>query len=148
MNKFLLLTSRKVLPTLRTFCPNGVQNAQTVVHFAHFRPGWQHVTRSRCPCTRSSFSHWGLNCNPLVCCSASVLHSRSTRYNWDQPPDINAVTWCPSAMHAVKFLYTATFYLGLKIATLCFRQMYLPWLGPSCDITRSTVRLLWGASCL
>ena len=30
-------TSRKVLPTFQTFCPVGVQIAQTVVHFAHFQ---------------------------------------------------------------------------------------------------------------
>ena len=33
MNIFFLPTSRKVLPTFRTYCPHGVQVAQTVVHF-------------------------------------------------------------------------------------------------------------------
>ena len=31
-------TSRKKWPTFQTFCPVGVQDAQTVVHIAHF-PG-------------------------------------------------------------------------------------------------------------
>ena len=37
MNKFVLPTSTKVLPTVQTFCPVGIQIAQTVVHFAHFQ---------------------------------------------------------------------------------------------------------------
>ena len=37
MNKFFLPTSRKVLATFQTFCPDGVHFAQTVVHFAHFQ---------------------------------------------------------------------------------------------------------------
>ena len=36
INKLFLPTSRKVLTTFQTFCPVGVQIAQTVVHFAHF----------------------------------------------------------------------------------------------------------------
>ena len=35
-HKFLLPTSRKVLSTFQTFCPVGVQVAQTVLHFAQF----------------------------------------------------------------------------------------------------------------
>ena len=38
-------------------------------------------------------------------------------------------------MQAVKFLYIATFHWALKIATLCFRQINLPWLWTSSDIT-------------
>ena len=34
---FFLSTSRTVLPTFQTFCPDGVRFAQTVVHFAHFQ---------------------------------------------------------------------------------------------------------------
>ena len=37
MNKTNLPTSRIVLPTFQTFCPFGVQIAQTVIHFAHFQ---------------------------------------------------------------------------------------------------------------
>ena len=37
MNKLFLPTSGKVLSTFQTFCPVGVQVAQTVVHFAHFQ---------------------------------------------------------------------------------------------------------------
>ena len=37
MIQFFFPTSRKVLPTFQTFCPVGVQIAQTVVHFAHFQ---------------------------------------------------------------------------------------------------------------
>ena len=37
MNKFVLPTSRKVLSTFHSFCPVGVQFAQTVVPFAHFQ---------------------------------------------------------------------------------------------------------------
>ena len=37
MNNFFLPTSRKVLPTFQTFCPDGVHFAQTVVHFVHFQ---------------------------------------------------------------------------------------------------------------
>ena len=33
MNISFLPTSRKVLPTVQTFCPDGVQIAQTVIHF-------------------------------------------------------------------------------------------------------------------
>ena len=41
MNKFFLPTSRKDLSTFQTFCPVGVQYAQTVVHLPtfKFRPG-------------------------------------------------------------------------------------------------------------
>ena len=41
MNNFFLPTSRKVLSTFQTFCLVGVQVAQMLVHFAHFklRPG-------------------------------------------------------------------------------------------------------------
>ena len=34
---FFLPTSRKVLPTIQTFCPVGAHFAQTVVLFAHFQ---------------------------------------------------------------------------------------------------------------
>ena len=37
MNKKQLRTSRTVLPTFQTFCPDGVHFAQTVVHFSHFQ---------------------------------------------------------------------------------------------------------------
>ena len=37
MNKFFLPTSRNVLPTFQSFCPDGVHFAQTVVLFAHFQ---------------------------------------------------------------------------------------------------------------
>ena len=124
-----------------------VQTAQTVVHFAHFQvqaqlalPG--STSRAHCAhaCSQVSvYSHLSLGpqgCNPLLCLSASVLHSRSVRYNWDQPDTI-AVTWHPSAMHAVKFLYTATFHWGPKIATLCFRQMYLHWFCSDLDLAVS-----------
>ena len=36
MDKKIWPTSRKILPTFQTFCPDGGQFAQTVVHFAHF----------------------------------------------------------------------------------------------------------------
>ena len=39
MNKFFLPTSRTVLPIFQTFCLVEVHFAQTVVHFAQFRPG-------------------------------------------------------------------------------------------------------------
>ena len=41
MNKLFLPTSRNVLPTFQTFCPDGVQFAQKVVHLPTFkiRPG-------------------------------------------------------------------------------------------------------------
>ena len=71
-----------------------VQTAQTVVHFAHFQvqaqlalPG--STSRAHCAhaCSQVSvYSHLSLGpqgCNPLLCLSASVLHSRSVRYNWD-----------------------------------------------------------------
>ena len=63
-----LPTSRKVLPTFRTFRPDGVQ---MVIHFAHFQ----------------------------------VQARLAARHAFTMP------------MHAVKFLYTATFYSGLKVAT-------------------------------
>ena len=78
--------------------------------------------------------------NPLLCSSASVLDSRSARY-WDQP-DTTAVTWSECQCrpcNAVKFLHTATFHWGLKITTLCFRQMHLLWLGPSSHVTNSAL---------
>ena len=37
MNNLFLPTSRHVLPIFQTFCPVGVQIAQTVVRFAHFQ---------------------------------------------------------------------------------------------------------------
>ena len=37
MNKFFLPISRKVLPTFRTFCPDGVWSAQMGSLFAHFQ---------------------------------------------------------------------------------------------------------------
>ena len=37
MNITKLPTSRNVLPTFQTFCPVGIQVAQTVFHFAHFQ---------------------------------------------------------------------------------------------------------------
>ena len=40
MNNFFLptwATSKNVLPTFQTFCPDGDHFAQTVVHFAHFQ---------------------------------------------------------------------------------------------------------------
>ena len=37
MNKKKLPTSRNVLPTFQTFCPDGVRFAQTVIHFANFQ---------------------------------------------------------------------------------------------------------------
>ena len=37
MNNSFLPTSRKVLPTFQTFCPVGIQIAQTVDQFAHFQ---------------------------------------------------------------------------------------------------------------
>ena len=63
MNIFLL-TSKEDLPTFRTFCPDGVQTAQMLVHFDHFQ----------------------------------VHALLATRHVFTVP------------MHAVKFLYTATFH--------------------------------------
>ena len=37
MNYYFLPTSRNVLPTYQTFCPVGVQIAQTVVHLPFFK---------------------------------------------------------------------------------------------------------------
>ena len=37
MNNFFLPNSRKVLPTFRTFCPDGVRSAQMGYRFAHFQ---------------------------------------------------------------------------------------------------------------
>ena len=37
MNDLFLPTSRNDLPTFQTFCPVGVQIAQTVVHFTNFQ---------------------------------------------------------------------------------------------------------------
>ena len=47
-----LSSSGKVLPTFQTFCLDGVQIAQTVVHFAHF----QNQARKRC------VLGWGWGC--------------------------------------------------------------------------------------
>ena len=138
----------------------------TVVHFSTCTSSGPDGSVSRVHCASSVPMH-GIACvqvsvsyhhlslgpqvnNPLFCRSAFVLHSRSARYNWDQP-DTTGVTWCQcpcSGMHEVKILYTTTFHLGFKIATLCFRQMHLSWLGPRSDITLSTDRLLLRADCL
>ena len=56
MNNFFLPTSRKVLPTFQTFCPDGVHFAQTVVHFAHF----QNQARKR------GVFGWGCGCFVFV----------------------------------------------------------------------------------
>ena len=50
-----------------------------------FRPWWQCVLAR---CQVAVYSHLSMGPqgrNPLLCRSASVLHSRSARYNWDQP---------------------------------------------------------------
>ena len=89
MNIFLLPTSRNVLPTFQTFCPDGVQTAQTLVHFAKFQ-----------------------------------VQARLAEHHTFTVP-----------MHAVKFLYTATFHWGLKVATHCCVIVHLCFIQDQPDTT-------------
>ena len=108
MNKELP-SSRKVLSTFRTYCPDGVQSAQTIVHFAHFQ------VQAR---TRIAARH------DVAASIQAVKFIYTSTFHWGLKVAIHCCVTVP--MHAIKFLNTSAFHFALKIATLCCRQMYLP----------------------
>ena len=87
MNKFFLPNSRKVLPTFRTFCPDGVRSAQMGYRFAHFqvqaRLAVRHAVTVSLHAVKLLYTatfQWGLKI-ATHCRSVPVLQWRSARCN-------------------------------------------------------------------
>ena len=78
--------SRNVLPTLRTFCPDVVQTAQMVVHFAHFQV--QALLTARHAFTvpihavkflNTATFHWGLKATTHCCVAVHMCFIRDQK---------------------------------------------------------------------